>query len=175
MEIFLWIPLQVLLHTTSFHALVCTHLFHEQHLPYLRTTFFFTPPFLLCFSQKKQDTPLLFSTPPRPLLKLASLSNGSWKSFPLINGPLIPHEPMRIENDFSLQWKWGWEFLCPMNHEESSILQSNRMIILMTNEIKGLILFPILDILMGSLSSIMINFLHSTLTSYFFIIIILNS
>jgi hypothetical protein len=45
----------------------------------------------------------------------------------------------------------------------------------MTNEIKGLILFPILDILMGSLSSIMINFLHSTLTSYFFIIIILNS
>jgi hypothetical protein len=49
------------------------------------------------------------------------------------------------------------------------------MIILMTNGIGGLILFPILDILMGSLSSIMINFLHSTLISYFFILIILSS
>jgi hypothetical protein len=45
----------------------------------------------------------------------------------------------------------------------------------MTNGIWGLILFPILDILMGFLSSIMINFLHSTLTSYFFILIILSS
>jgi hypothetical protein len=62
-----------------------------------------------------------------------------------------------------------------MKHEESSILQSNKMIILMTNGIGGLILFPILDILMGFLSSIMINFLHSTLTSYFFILIILSS
>jgi hypothetical protein len=103
------------------------------------------------------------------------LSNGSWKSFPPINGPLILHEPMRIENDFSLQWKWGWESLCPMKHEESSILQSNRMIILMTNGIEGLILLPILDILMGFLSSIMINFLHSTLTSYLFVLIILSS
>jgi hypothetical protein len=49
------------------------------------------------------------------------------------------------------------------------------MIILMTNGIGGLILFPILDILMGFLNSIMINFFHSTLTSYFFILIILNN
>jgi hypothetical protein len=45
----------------------------------------------------------------------------------------------------------------------------------MTNGIGRLILFPILDILMGFLSSIMINFLHSTLTSYFFILIILSN
>jgi hypothetical protein len=42
------------------------------------------------------------------------------------------------------------------------------------NGIGGLILFPILDILMGFLSSIMINFVRSTLTSYFFILINLN-
>jgi hypothetical protein len=62
-----------------------------------------------------------------------------------------------------------------MKHEEGSILQSNRMIILMTNGIGRLILFPILDILMGFLSSIIVNFIRSTLTSYFFILIILSS
>ncbi len=176
MEILPWTPLQVLLHTTSFHALVCTHFFHEQHLSILKNYFFFhISILLLSFPQntKYSSSPLV--PPPRPLLELASLSNGSWKSFPLINVPLILHEPMRIENDFSLQWKRGWESLCPMKHEESSIFQSNRMIILMTNGIGTLILFLILDILVGFLSSIMINFLHSTLTSYFFILIILSN
>jgi hypothetical protein len=46
--------------------------------------------------------------------------------------------------------------------EEGSILQSNRMIIIMTNEIGGLIIFPILDTLMGFLSSIIVNFVRST-------------
>jgi hypothetical protein len=62
-----------------------------------------------------------------------------------------------------------------MKHEEGSILQSNRMIILMTNGIEGLILFLILDILMAFLNSIIVNFVRSTLTSYFFILIILSS
>jgi len=62
-----------------------------------------------------------------------------------------------------------------MKHEEGFILQSNRMIILMTNGIGGLIFFLILDIFMGFLSSIIVNFVCSTLISYFFILIILNN
>ncbi len=153
--------------------LLFAHIFFMKNtFPYLRTNLFLTFPLsYVVFPQNTRYS----SSPLVPLLELTSLSNGSWKSFPPINGPLIPHEPMKIENDFSLQWKWGWEYLCPMKHEGCSILQSNRMIILMTNGIWGLILFPILDILMGFLSSIMINFLHSTLTSYFFILIILSS
>jgi hypothetical protein len=42
----------------------------------------------------------------------------------------------------------------------------------MTNGIKGLILSFILDILMGVLSLIIVNSIHLTLTSYFFILII---
>jgi hypothetical protein len=45
----------------------------------------------------------------------------------------------------------------------------------MTNGIGGLILVPIMDILMGLLSSIIVNFVHLTLTSYFFILIILTN
>jgi hypothetical protein len=76
--------------------------------PYLRTKFLsHTSILLLCFSPKHKILFFPLGTPPRPLLELASLSNGSWKSFPPINGPLIPHEPMKIENDFSLQWKRG--------------------------------------------------------------------
>jgi hypothetical protein len=48
------------------------------------------------------------------------------------------------------------------------------MIMPMTNGIGGFIFFSILDILMGFLSSIIINFIRSTLTSYFFILITLS-
>jgi hypothetical protein len=51
----------------------------------------------------------------------------------------------------------------------------NRMIILMSNGIGGLILSLILDILMGFLSSIIDTSVHSILTSYFFILTILSS
>jgi hypothetical protein len=51
----------------------------------------------------------------------------------------------------------------------------NRMIILKTNGIGGLILSPILDILMGFLSSIIVTSVYSILTSYFFILTILSS
>jgi hypothetical protein len=85
-----------------------------------------------------------------PSLSLIPCPMEGWKSFPPINGLLILHEPMRINKDSSLLWGLGWEFLGPMKHEENSLHQSNRMIILMTNGIGGLILFPILDILMGS-------------------------
>jgi hypothetical protein len=51
----------------------------------------------------------------------------------------------------------------------------NRMINLMTNGTGGLILSPILDILMGFLSSIIVTSIHSILTSYFFILTILSS
>jgi hypothetical protein len=42
----------------------------------------------------------------------------------------------------------------------------------MTNGIGGFIIFPILDIFMGLLSSIIVNFVRLILTSYFFIIFI---
>jgi hypothetical protein len=48
-------------------------------------------------------------------------------------------------------------------------------LILMTNGIGGLIPSPILDILMGFLSSIIVTSIHSILTSYFFILTILSS
>jgi hypothetical protein len=59
-----------------------------------------------------------------------------------------------------------------MKHYEGSIFQSSRLIILVTNGIKGLIFFLILDILIGFLSSIIVNFVRLTLASYFFILII---
>jgi len=43
------------------------------------------------------------------------------------------------------------------------------------NGIEGLIFFPILDILMGFLNSIIVNSIYLTLTSYFFILIILSN
>ncbi len=171
MEIFPWTPFKYYF-TQLPSMLLFAHIFSMNNtFPYLRTNLFFTPPFSPLLSPKKKT----FLSSLVPLLELASLSNGSWKFLLLINGPLILHQPMRIEDNFSLKWKWGWESLCLMNHEESSILQSNRMTILMTNGIGELIIFPILDILMRSLSSIMINFFHSTLTSYFSILIILNN
>jgi len=45
----------------------------------------------------------------------------------------------------------------------------------MTNGIEGLILFPILGILMGFLSLIIVNFVRLILKSYFFILIIPNN
>ncbi len=78
------------------------HIFSMNNtFPYLKTNLFFTPPFSPLFSPKKKDIPLLLGTPPRPLQD----PNGSWKIFPPINGPLILHEPMKIDNDFFLQWK----------------------------------------------------------------------
>jgi hypothetical protein len=63
----------------------------------------------------------------------------------------------------------------PNETQKDSILQSNKMIILMTNGIGRLIHFPILDILMRFLSLIIVNSVRLTLTSYFFILIILNN
>jgi hypothetical protein len=87
--------------------LLFAHLFFMNNtFSYLRTNLFFTLPFFPLFFPPKHK--ILFfplGTSPRPLLELASLSNGSWKSFPPINDPLNLHEPMRIKNEFSFQWK----------------------------------------------------------------------
>ncbi len=69
------------------------------------------------------------------------------KSFAPINGLFILLELIRIAIQLSL----GWEFLGPMKHKKYSILQSNRMTILMTNGIGGFIPSFILDILMRTL------------------------
>jgi hypothetical protein len=87
--------------------LLFAHIFFMNNtFPYLTTkSFSHTSILLLCFSPKHKILRFPLGTLPRPFLEFASLSNGSWKSFPPINGPHILHEPMRIENDFSLQWK----------------------------------------------------------------------
>ncbi len=98
-----------------------------------------------------------------------------WKSFLPINGPLILHEPMRIENDFLTYGNYDENPYAQWNTREVPFSNQNRMIILMTNGIGGFIFSLILDILMGFLSSIIVNFVHSTLTSYFFILTILSN
>jgi hypothetical protein len=55
--------------------------------------------------------------------------------------------------------------LVPNETLRGSILKSNRMIILMTNGIGRFNIFPILDILMGFLNLIIVNFIRLTLTS----------
>jgi hypothetical protein len=59
----------------------------------------------------------------------------------------------------------------PNEHKRYSILQSKRMIILMTNGIGGFILSLILDILMRTLELDPHPFHPLTFTSYFFILI----
>jgi hypothetical protein len=89
-------------------------------------------------------------------LSLFPLSNGSFEILPSNQWP--PH-PSRANDNwewFSLQFILRWELLRPMRHKKYSILQSNRMIIFMTNGIGGLILPLILDILMRFLSLILI-------------------
>jgi hypothetical protein len=89
-------------------------------------------------------------------LNLFPLSNGSFKILPSNQWP--PH-PSRVNVNwewFALQLILRWEFLGPMRHKKYSILQSNRMTILMTNGIGGFILPFILDILMRFLSLILI-------------------
>jgi hypothetical protein len=89
-------------------------------------------------------------------LNLFPLSNGSFEILPSNQWP--PHLSRANENWewFALQLILGWEFLGPMRHKKYSILQSNKMTIFMTNEIRGLILPFILDILMRFLSLIFI-------------------
>jgi hypothetical protein len=132
--------------TTPFHTL---ELIFSSHIH--------SPPF--SFPQHK----ILFS----PLvslhdlsLNLFSLSNGSFEILPF--NQWSPH-PLRANENwkwFALQWIWGWKFLSPMRHKKNSILQSNMMIIFMTNDIGGLILPLILDILMRFLSLILILFVR---------------
>jgi hypothetical protein len=86
------------------------------------------------------------------------------KSFPPINGLFIPHEQMRIKNDF-LPMEFRMRILMPNEtlkrfHSPIKLDDSPNI-----NGIGGFILFPILNVLMGLLSSIMINFVCSTLTS----------
>ncbi len=90
-------------HITSFHVIVCIFffLFMNNTFSHIRTNLF--P--ILSFSpfpstkHKISLSPLVRFLDPS--LRLFSLSNGSWKSFLPINGPLILHEPMKIKNDFS--------------------------------------------------------------------------
>jgi hypothetical protein len=89
-------------------------------------------------------------------LNLFPLSNGSFEIFP---SNQWPSHPLRANENcewFVFQLILGWEFLGLMRHKKYSILQSNRMTILMTYGIGGLILPFILDILMRFLNLILI-------------------
>ncbi len=91
-----------LLQTISFHALLFAHIFfHEQHF-FTHNNQSFTHTFiLLLFPRKKKDTKSSFHPSfPRPFLQLIFLVQWKlWKSFPLINGRLLLHELMKIDND----------------------------------------------------------------------------
>jgi hypothetical protein len=84
-------------------------------------------------------------------LSLFPLSNESFE-IPCSN-QWPPHLSRANENweSIAIQLSLGWKFLGLMKHKKYSIFQSNRMIILMTNGIRGFILPLILDILMRSL------------------------
>ncbi len=140
----------------------CTHLSHEQHLSTHENFFFF-------FSHIP-SLPFSFSQPKRLPSSLVSFHDLSLSLFPLPNRSLKilpsnqwpPHPSRTNEN-----WKWfalqlilGWEFLGPMKHKKKSILQSNKMAILVINGIRGFILSLILDILMRFLSLILILFVR---------------
>jgi hypothetical protein len=82
---------------------------------------------------------------------------------------------MEIDNDLTLQWSLGWNSYAQWNTKRVPSSNQNKMIILMTNGIEKLIIFLTLDILIGSLSLIITNFVRLTLTSFFFILIISNN
>ncbi len=114
MEILPWTPLQILLHTTSFHALVCTHLFHEQHLPYLRIYLFLTPPIILCFP------------PPKNKILPSSLVPLQDPSLSLLPCPMevgnLSHQSM-APSSFMNQWESRIIFLSNENEDENPVAQ----------------------------------------------------
>ncbi len=108
-----------LLHITSLHGF-CLHTFFfpmNNIFPHIRTknlSHIHSPP-----SPSKKHTQDITSLGKPPITLPWACSPcpmEGWKSFLPINGLLIVHEPMRIENDFFLLWDLGWEFLSPMKH-----------------------------------------------------------
>ncbi len=134
----------------------CTHIFHEQPLHTWELIFFshiHSPPFFF-FPHKILLSPL--ANLHDLSLSLFPLSNESFEILPSNQWPLHPSRANENWEWFALQLILGWEFFGPMRHKKYFILQSNRMTILMTNGIGGLILPLILDILMRFLSLILI-------------------
>ncbi len=144
-------------------CLILTHIsLMNNTFPHVRTNF-------ILFSHIPS---LPFSFPqlqrlPSPLVNLHDFSlslfpllNGSFEILPSNQWPLHPSKAKEIWEWFAFQLILGWEFLGPMRHKKNSILQSNRVTILMTNGIGGLILSLILDILMRFLNLILILSVH---------------
>jgi hypothetical protein len=97
-------------------ALFAHFFFHEEHFSTHENKKFshtHSPP-----PSKKHmhDTTSLGKPPITPPWAYSPCPMQGSKSFPLINGLLILYEPTRIENNFSLLWDLGWEFLSPMKH-----------------------------------------------------------
>ncbi len=130
----------------------------KNTFPHIRTNpFFFShiPSLHFSFPQPKRLPSSLVSLHDL-YLSLFPLPNGS---FEILSSNQWPPHPSKANENwewFALQLILGCELLGPMRHKKYSILQSNRMTILMTNGIGGLIFSLILDILMRFLSLILI-------------------
>ncbi len=102
---------------------------------------------------------MLSHTHSPPLLKSFSSSQKKQK---LPMTPLWTCSPCQMEDNSCAQW----------NIKRFASSNQNKMIIVITNEIGGLILFPTFYILMGSLSSIIANSLCLISTSFFVILLL---
>ncbi len=138
-------------------CLFLAHIFSMNNtFPHIRTNIFLTHSFSSFLLPPTQDTHLSLVSFHDLSLSLFPLSNGNFEILPSNQWPSHPSRTNENWEWFALQLILGWEFLGPMRHKKYSILQSNRMIILMTNGIGELILPLILDILMKFLSLILI-------------------
>ncbi len=178
MEILLWTPLQVFA-THNFLPCSCLHiffLFMNNVFSHIRINLFSILSFSSFSFHKNTRYPSLpwyaSKTPPWDYspcpMEVGNLSSQSMAPSSFMNQweSRITFSPMEIKMKM---------FMPNEKLREVPFSNQNRMINLMTNGTGGLILSPILDILMGFLSSIIVTSIHSILTSYFFILTILSS
>ncbi len=121
MEILPWTPLQLLATHNFLPCSLFAHIFFFSWttiFPHIRTIFSLTPSFSSFSFQKHIRSSLVSvritsapSIPPPWACSPCPME--VLKSFPPINGLLILHEPMRIDDDFFLPWNLGWKFLMP--------------------------------------------------------------
>jgi len=138
-------------------CLFLAHIFFMNNtFPHIRTNLSFTHSFSSFPLPPTQDTLFSFGKPPWPFHELVPLAQWKFQNSPFQSMP---------SSSFKSQWElrmicppidFRMKIFGPNEIQKNSILQSNRMIIFMTNGIRGLILPLILDILMRFLSLIFI-------------------
>ncbi len=175
MEILPWTPPQLFPTHNFLPCSLFAHNFFSMNNTFSHITIIlFFHIILLILLLKKTHKLLPLGKPLWPLLELVPLVQ--WKYW-------NPSLQSMASSSFMNEWESRMIFF-PMEFRMRILMPnetlrrfhspSNWMIMPMTNGIGGFIFFSILDILMGFLSSIIINFIRSTLTSYFFILITLS-